>query len=53
VQTKKSGGFRSDNGAAIFARISGFISAVRKQGFNVLDAIITVFSGKIRMPAGY
>jgi len=40
---KISGGFRSDNGAAIFARIRGFISTVRKQGFNVLNAIISVF----------
>lgn len=49
---KISGGFRSDNGAAMFARIRGFISTVRKQGFNVLNAIISIFSGNIRMPAG-
>jgi transposase len=49
---KISGGFRSDNGAAMFARIRGFISTVRKQGFNVLSAIIAIFSGNILMPVG-
>lgn len=49
---KISGGFRSDNGAAMFARIRGFISTVRKRGFNVLNAIMAVFSGNILMPAG-
>lgn len=49
---KISGGFRSDNGAAMFARIRGFISTVRKQGLNVLNAIIAIFSGNILVPAG-
>ena len=49
---KISGGFRSDNGATMFARIRGFISTVRKQGFNVLNAIIAMFSGNILLPAG-
>jgi len=50
---KKSGGFRPGNGAAIIVRIRGFISTVRKQGFNVLKRYYFCFSGKILVPAGY
>lgn len=49
---KISGGFRSSQGAAQFARIRGFISTVRKQGFNILSAIRSVFSDNILMPIG-
>ena len=49
---KISGGFRSMQGAEQFARIRGFISTVRKQGFNVLNSIQSVFSGSILIPAG-
>lgn len=50
---KISGGFRSTQGAEQFARIRGFISTVRKQGFNVLNSIQSVFSGNMLIPAGY
>lgn len=49
---KISGGFRSTQGAEQFARIRGFISTVRKQGFNVLNSIQSVFSGNMPIPAG-
>lgn len=49
---KISGGFRSTQGAEQFARIRGFISTVRKRGFNVLNSIQSVFSGNMLIPAG-
>lgn len=49
---KISGGFRSTQGAEQFARIRGFISTIRKQGFNVLNSIQSIFSGNMRIPAG-
>jgi transposase len=49
---KVSGGFRTPQGAEHFARIRGFISTVRKQGFNVLSSIQAIFSDNIRIPAG-
>ncbi|WP_157070696.1 hypothetical protein [Legionella steelei] len=47
---KISGGFRSSTGAEQFARIRGFINTARKQGWNILDSIQTIFSGNIHMP---
>lgn len=45
VQQKISGTFRGDNGAEIFCRIRSYISTVRKQQLNVLNAIQTALSG--------
>jgi transposase len=50
---KISGGFRTTQGAEQFARIRGFISTIRKRGFNVLSALQSIFSGNILIPAGY
>jgi transposase len=50
---KISGGFRTTQGAEQFARIRGFISTIRKRGLNVLNALQSVFSGNIPIPAGY
>jgi transposase len=47
---KISGGFRSNHGAAQFARIRGFISTARKQGWNILQSIQSVFTGNIPLP---
>jgi transposase len=44
---KISGGFRSTQGAEQFARIRGFISTLRKQGFSIISSIQSVFSGNI------
>lgn len=46
---KISGGFRSEKGAQIFARIRGFISTARKQGWNVFESIQRVISGQAPM----
>jgi len=46
VKQKISGGFGSERGAKIFARVRGFISTTRKQGLNVFDAISQVIRGE-------
>lgn len=43
VKQKVSGGFRSKNGADIFARIRGYISTVKKQSENVFQALKATF----------
>jgi len=45
LKIKISGTFRSDNGANAFARIRGYISTLKKQGLNVLDALTKAFLG--------
>jgi transposase len=47
---KISGGFRSIKGAEVFARIRGFISTARKQGWNVFESIQQVVHGCVPMP---
>jgi transposase len=49
VQQKISGSFRGE-GARYFCRIRGYISTLRKQGMNVLEALESVFRGKPVMP---
>lgn len=44
---KISGGFRSVQGANQFARIRGFISTARKQGWNIMQSIQAIFTGNI------
>jgi transposase len=48
---KISGGFRSVKGAEVFARIRGFISTARKQGWNVFESIQQVVRGHVPMLA--
>lgn len=43
VKIKVSGCFRSASGARHFCRIRGYISTAKKQGWNVLAAITSVF----------
>jgi transposase len=50
LKQKISGGFRSVQGAQMFARIRGYISTLKKQGLNVLDALKQVFLGNPTMP---
>lgn len=47
---KISGGFRTVKGAEIFARIRGFISTARKQGWNVFESIHQVIRGCVPVP---
>lgn len=46
VRQKISGCFRTEEGAAAFLGIRGYISTVRKQGKNVLAALEGVFTGE-------
>jgi len=50
LKQKISGGFRSVEGAQMFARIRSYISTLKKQGLNVLDALKQVFLGNPTMP---
>ena len=45
LKQKISGGFRSEEGVRIFCRIRGYLSTLKKQGHNLLDALEQVFLG--------
>jgi transposase len=46
VKQKISGCFRTVKGAKTFCRIRGYISTVKKQGYNVLDAIVLALNNQ-------
>ena len=50
VQQKISGCFRSWDGAQQFCRLRTYISTIRKQGFNVWEALGSLFEGDLLMP---
>ena len=50
VKQKISGSFRTQNGAEIFCAIRSYISTVRKQGGNVIQAIYDAFNGQPFIP---
>ncbi|MGI0495500.1 IS66 family transposase [Alkalinema pantanalense CENA528] len=45
LKQKISGCFRSEDGARMFCRIRGYLSTLRKQNINLLDALVGLFSG--------
>jgi transposase len=45
LKQKISGCFRSEDGANAFARIRGYISTLKKQGLDVLEALTNIFLG--------
>lgn len=49
VQQKISGCFRGD-GDVWAARIRGYLSSIRKQGLNALEAMVSVFQGEPLLP---
>jgi len=51
VKQKVSGCFRTLEGAQCFARIRGYLSTCRKQGFNLWDACFHVALDQPFMPA--
>jgi transposase len=51
LKQKISGTFRSMEGAQQFCRIRGYISTLRKQGIQVLDALRLVFIGTPLFPS--
>jgi transposase len=50
LKQKISGSFRSEAGARQFCRIRGYLTTLRKQGRNVLDALLDVFAGNPQSP---
>lgn len=48
VKQRVSGCFRTEGGAGVYARISGFISTMRKNGRNVVDELASVLSGSFQ-----
>lgn len=50
VQQKASGTFRSPVGAQTFARVRGYLSTLRKQGYPVLPALESVFRSHPLVP---
>jgi transposase len=51
VQQKVSGCFRTTHGAKEFCRIRSYLSTMKKQGHNLLDALNSVFAGTPLVPA--
>jgi transposase len=51
VQQKISGCFRSTRGGAVFARIRGYLSSIRKQGTKRLAALEALFTGQLLYPS--
>ena len=51
VQQKISGTFRSAAGAAAFCRTRTYLSTIRKNGSNVIEALRSVFEGRPIDPA--
>ncbi|WP_259637110.1 IS66 family transposase, partial [Methanosarcina mazei] len=45
LQQKISGTFRTIQGAEAFCRIRAYISTIRKNGLNVIDAILAALNG--------
>ena len=52
IKQKVSGTFRTQSGADNFCAIRSYISTVRKQGHNVIDAIYQAFVGHPFIPSG-
>lgn len=45
LKQKISGGFRSEAGAHVFGRIRGYLSTLKKQGQDLLNALEQLFLG--------
>lgn len=50
VKQKISGAFRSEQGAEAFCRIRSYISTMRKQGHDIMQALTAVFDHRIGFP---
>ena len=48
VKQRVSGCFGSESGAGVYARISGFVSTMRENGWNVVDELASVLSGSFQ-----
>jgi transposase len=52
VKSKISGSFRSAQGSSNFVKIRSYISTIRKNKHNVLDALYSVFDNTPLLPFG-
>ena len=50
TRTKISGCFRSFQGAQYFCRMRSYISTLRKQGFDIFKALLSIFSWDLILP---
>lgn len=50
VKQKISGAFRSQEGATAFCRIRSYISTLKKQGLDLLDALVAIFDSNMDFP---
>jgi transposase len=50
LQQKISGCFRTENGAHIFCRIRGYISTLRKQDYDLLPALVSLWTDSPFLP---
>lgn len=48
VKQRVSGCFRTESGAAVYARIAGFVSTMRKNGRNVVEQLTNVLGGSFQ-----
>lgn len=47
---KASGGFRSELGGEVFCRIRSYVATLRKQGMDVWDGLVSIFTGHVLLP---
>ncbi len=50
LKQKISGCFRSEDGAKRFCRIRGYLATLRKQGRNIMEALVDLFAGHPQSP---
>jgi transposase len=51
LKQKISGCFRSEEGGVHFCSLRSYLSTVKKQGINRLDALVDLFNGKPFIPS--
>lgn len=50
LKQKVSGCFRSANGATAFATVRSYLATLRKQSFDIYQALVMTFQGNPPMP---
>ncbi|GGR38409.1 IS66 family transposase [Deinococcus ruber] len=47
---KVSGGFRSEKGGDVFCRIRSYVATLHKQGIDVWNGLVSIFTGNVLLP---